>query len=324
MKKLFAILLALVMVCSLGVTAFAEQDLSQVQDVQPKIYKTYQVNNGTAPAETFTFTFTAVSYVNGEGNTVTDATIPAIPAATISFDAISESTTKDATLSINADNYALGVYTYKVEETAGSTAGVTYDGTDLYLVLTILRDESNGKHFVAAMHYQTATGEKKGEQGAIVNQYDSSSLSVTKQIEGNMADMEKEFTFTITFAAPENKNVNSSITVTKPNSTTETKTFVDGTLTYTIKLGDDDTVTFTNLPVGVTYKVSEDAENYTASQNNVEGTISTDAENKVEITNTLTSEVDTGISLDSLPYVVVLAVALLGAVVLFTKKRVNE
>lgn len=333
-KKILAILMALVLMLSMSAVAFAAEgdnegddensnapSWSNLQDVQPKVYKTYQVNNGTAPAETFTFTFTGQSYVNGNGETVQDATIPAISSATISFDAISSTETKNATLSINTNDYELGVYTYKVEETAGSTAGVTYDGTDLYLVLTILRDENSGKHFVAAMHYETATGDKKGEQGAIVNQYDSGSLSVTKQIAGNMADMTKKFAFTIEFSAPTGEVVNSTVTVTKPDGTTETKSFTDGSLTYTIDLGDNNTVKFENLPAGVTYTVSEEADGYTASQNDVAGSIEANDADTVEITNTLSTEVDTGISMDSIPYIVLLAVAAFGIVALMMKKR---
>lgn len=162
-KKLFAAAAAAALSLCCAVPAFAETtDYSSYQDVKPKVYKTYQVNNGTAPAETFTFKFEGQSYVNGDGQTVTGATIPAIADATISFDALTETSTKSAELDINANNYNLGVYTYKVTETAGDTAGVTYDDTELYLVLTILRDENSTKHYVAAMHYETATGEKLG------------------------------------------------------------------------------------------------------------------------------------------------------------------
>ena len=38
-------------------------------------------------------------------------------------------------------------------------------------------------------------------------------------------------------------------------------------------------------------------------------------------TNTLTAEVDTGISMDSMPYILLLAVAAMGLAVLFTRKR---
>lgn len=334
-KKLMALFLAMVMVMGLCVTAFADEGdeggettptqptVEAQQDEQPKVYKTYQVNNGTAPAETFTFKFTAESYKNGDGDTVADAMIPTIDNATISFDAIDTTETKSAELNIDANQYELGVYTYKVEEIAGSTAGVTYDSTPLYLVLTILRDENSGKHFVAAMHYETADGSKLGSDGAIVNEYDAGSLSVTKQITGNMADMTKKFAFTITFTAPTGKTVNSTITVTNPDASTENLTFdAEGTLTYTIDLGDDNTVTFTNLPAGVTYVVSEEAENYTASQNNVEGNIEANDADTVEITNDLNNgTIDTGITMDSLPYIVLLALVVVAGVVFFSKKR---
>lgn len=324
MKKFVSILLACMLVLSLGVAAYAETtDYSNYQDKQPKVYKTYQVNNGTAPAETFTFKFEGQSYVNGDGQTVTDATIPAIANATISFNALTATSKGEATLGIDAKNYELGVYTYKVTEVAGDTAGVTYDDTKLYLVLTILRDENSGKHFVAAMHYETVTGEKKGEDGAIVNEYDAGSLSVTKNIAGNMANIDKEFAITVRFAAPTDKTVESTITVTKPDNTTETKKFTDGALSYTINLGEDDTVTFTNLPEGVTYTVTENAENYTSSlpTGGATGDIAANDTDSVKITNTLTSEVDTGVTLDSIPYIVMLVAAVAAIAVVLTRKK---
>lgn len=321
MKKILSLALALVLVLSMGTVAFAA-DYNDYLDVDPVVPKIYKVNNGTAPAETFTFSFAGVSYKNGDGETIADATIPAIDNVTISFGDISETASKSVPVDIDANDYELGVYTYKVTEVAGSTAGVTYSNEELYLVLTILRDENSNQHYVAAMHYESATGTNKSS--GFTNEYDAGSLSVTKDIKGNMADMDKEFAFTIVFNAPSGKTVNSAITVNKPDGESEYIIFPEGetTYTYTINLGDDDTVTFTNIPKGVTYTVSEDPENYTSEHTTVaDGSISANNDDADLWTNTLTNEVDTGIDMDSVPYILLLAVACMGLFVFISKKR---
>ena len=321
MKKLFSALLALALVMSVSTAAFATAPAPSY-DVQPVIYKTYQVNNGTAPAQDFTFSFQGVSYTNGDGSVVDNANIPAIANATIQFDAISETTKNSTTLNINANDYDLGVYKYLVTETAGNTAGVTYSTKQYYLVLTIVRDEQSNKHFVGAFHYESLSGDKEdmGNEG-FVNTYDSGSLTVEKYIAGNMADMNKKFTFTISFNVAEGKSWDaSSIVVSSNNGKWSEK---DGYHIYTVDLGDRESVTFSNLPAGVTYGVGEDSENYesvkTVSDESM--TIEANDEDDVAFTNTLTNDIDTGISMDSLPYILMLAAAAVGMVVFFAKKR---
>lgn len=326
-KKFFAILLALVLTLSLSAVAFAAVS----QDAAPIVPKTYTINSGTAPAETFTFTFEGVSYKDGDGNVSNvgdNFSIPAINPVTISFDAINTTGNKTTTASVNANNYNLGVYTYKVTETAGNTAGVTYSNENLYLVLTVLRDETNGKHYFAAMHYQDASGTDK--TSGFTNAYDSGSLAVTKKISGNMADMDKEFNFTVVFTAPTGKTVKSEISTTA-GMTVDSPTYNNGgsaagwtTATYTFKLGHDDTMTFSNLPAGVTYTVSENKENYTQKNevySDATKTISAGDEDTYEVTNELTNVVDTGITMDSIPYIVLLALAVVGIAAVTMKKR---
>ena len=329
MKKIISIMLALVLVLSMGTVALAAEGdgeattpaktLEEVQDKPISVPKTYKVNNGTAPGETFTFRFTGVSYKNGDGNVVTGASIPEIGNITTTFSDLTETTTQYATKAINAGDYNLGVYTYEVEEVAPETktTGVTYSSEKLYLVLTILRDDSSGKHYVAAMHYQNATSEDKSS--GFTNEYDSGSLTVTKKIQGNMADMEKKFTFTITFAAPAGTDINSTFA-----SNSENGTWSEDGLTYTIALGHDESVTLSNIPAGTTYTVTEDKENYD-SDNGVFSddakTISANDADTVTFTNTLTQGIDMGISLDSMPYVLMLVVVAAGLFVLISKKR---
>lgn len=319
MKKIISIMLALVLALSMTTIAFAA-DYDSYLDKAPVVPKNYKVNNGTAPAETFTFKFEGVSYKNGDGQVVDNATIPAIGNVTIAFDALTATTSKTVEASINAADYALGVYTYKVTEVAPTTktTGVTYSEEELYLVLTILRDEQSGKHYVAAMHYESATGTDKST--GFTNEYDSGSLTVTKKIAGNMANMDKKFTFTITFAAPAGTEIKSAIASNSENGTWNG-------LTYTIALGHDESVTLSNIPAGTTYTVTEDAENYTSNGGvftDTTKTISANDTDSVTFTNTLTQRIDTGIGLDSLPYVLMLVVVCSGAVVFFSKKRASR
>lgn len=328
MKKLISLALALMLVLSLSTVAFAAtQDLTGVLDQSTTFTKQYVVNNGTAPAETFSFEVEYQSYKNNEGEDATATSHPTVTLGTAAFNALSATGT--ATASVSISNYAdveLGVYTYKITEVVPTTktAGTTYNSTPVYLVVTILRDEESNNHYVAAIHYETATGEKTGE---ITNSYAAGQLTVTKEIEGNMADMDKEFEFTVKFTPESGTEFDTTVQITNDAATTS-RTYTatanaDGTYTVVFNLGDGDTATFSNIPVGTTYEISEDEDGYTKEHTTAaDGTISANNETDVDVwTNTLTSEIDTGITMDYMPYVLLLAVAAVGLVVMFTKKR---
>lgn len=319
MKKIAAIVFSAMMMLNMGTAVFAE-GIQDVQDIQPTIKKTYQVNHGTAPAETFTYNFVPVSYTNGDGETVAGAEIPAIAPVTIAFDqAISETTVKEVDVPINVANYQLGTYTYNVSEASGNTAGVSYSEENLYLVLTIIRDEDSNKHYVAALHYEDANGSKTDND--LTNNYDSGSLTVTKHIAGNMAEMSKKFAFTISFANPAGREIKSAISTDATSGTWS----ADG-LTYTIDLGNNESVKFDNIPAGVSYTVGENSENYTSDKTDdkVQGDIAASDADTVSFTNTLTNgTIDTGINLDSMPYIMILCLVAVCAVVLFVRKRTS-
>lgn len=330
MKKLFAILLALVMVCSLGVTAFAEEatapavgttnTASVANGGSFTINKEYNVT-GTAPAETFTFSVTNSKVVDGDAETA-----PAVTVGSVSF---AGDKTETKTVTVTLPTYTkVGEYQYTISETASTTAGVTTQDP-LTLVVYVVNGENN--ELVCYVALKDENGKVDGFTGDLANKYESGSLAVTKKVTGNMGDKTKEFEVTVTFT---NANGASTISYTE-GTVTKTINFVNGTATAVIGLKDSETITFTNIPAGTTYTVSEedytgnnggyDAAVYKYSDTEEIKTISANDEDTVEITNNKNDgEINTGISLDSLPYVVVLAVALLGAVVLFTKKRVNE
>ena len=334
-KRLFALALVLCMLACLCVSVFADEggttgsnDYTDKIGVTPKVIKTYDVKHGTAPAETFTFSFEAVSY-KGLDKVEHQATeeginIPAINNVQISYAALASSAaaadkTKNVEIPVDASKYDLGIYTYKVSEVAPDTktAGVTYSTENLYLVLTILYDSNNAKNYVAAMHYESATSTNKSQ--GFKNEYDSGSLTVTKTIVGNMATKTDKFEIKITFT-PETGTTIPANTISDAASGTWSE---DG-LTYTIQLSDNESVTLTNIPAGTTYEVAEPQPgNYTSTitYGDTTKTIAGGDADTVGVENKLVSEVDMGVSLDSLPYILALAVAFGGAVVLFTRKR---
>ena len=326
MKKFLSLALALVLVLSLSTVAFAA-DYDEYLDKSTSFTKEYVVTNGTAPAETFDFAVEYQSFKNNEGKTETATAYPTVTLG----DAVFEnalSTTGTASVSVAISNYAnvaLGVYTYMITEVVHTTktAGTTYNSDPVYLVVTILRDEDSANHYVAAIHYETATGEKTGK---ITNSYNAGQLSVTKQIEGNMADMTKKFEFTVVFTPAEGTAFDTTVQIANDAASTKREYNAtaneDGTYTIVFELGDDETATFTNIPVGTTYTVSENEDGYTKKHTTeADGSI-TGGDTDADVwTNTLTSEIDTGITMDSMPYILLLAVACMGLFVFISKKR---
>lgn len=325
MKKLLSLTLALIMVLTLSVAVFAAEDQDATFSLTYKL-----VNDGTSnPAETFTFTFT-----NGQ---VTEASAgaaaPAIPNAAVTFDAGTATVAgleKQVSVALSEVEWpSVGIYTYDVQQVAGSTAGVTYSDVTAKLKVTVARDDATGEYYTAFVTLSLADDDKDGQTDTktanFENTYSAGSLSVTKNVAGNLGDRSKEFNVRVTFTAPDASVVNSTISYVVDGETETIAPVWDGnTASVQIALHHEETVTFTNIPYGVTYTVEEDADSaagyevsYTDNQN---GTIDA-ASDTVIVTNTKGTTVDTGVVLDSLPYVLLIAVALVGVVAFTAKKR---
>ena len=92
----------------------------------------------------------------------------------------------------------------------------------------------------------------------------------------------------------------------------------------TFYLKDGETLSIANLPYGVSYTVTETAaEGYTTNKEGDSGSINAAAQTAA-FTNDRTTTVDTGITTDSLPYVLLLGIVVLAGAVLFIKRRANN
>lgn len=331
MKKIISFALALILALSMSTVAFATDN----QDAS--FNKTYKITNeGTSnPEETFTFTFTADRVTDSNKNLgVSD--MPAIANSTISYGA---GTATVAGLQ-KAVNVALsdvtwpgvGVYYYQVKETSGNTAGVTYDSATAYLKVTVAYDEGTNTYYTAFVTLNLADENGDGitdnKTGGFTNEYSAGSLSIKKIVTGNMGDQSAYFAVKVKLTGETGKTYLNSYSVTGGSYASNPSTIAIGTET-TFYLKHDDTITISNLPYGVTYTVVED--DYTSQEKGAYQEADykfsdtakkiDSASDTVQITNAKSTTVDTGINMDSMPYILILAVAFVGLFVFISKKR---
>ena len=333
MKKFVAILLTLMLVLGIGAAVADEAPATPTtyKDMPTvTITKDYELTNeGTeSPEETFNFTIAANS-VTDAATGVTKDNMPMPTIGNVAYAAgEAGSATKSKTVTITLPTYeSVGIYTYIIKETAGTTAGVTYYGEDILLKVTVI--EQGGKIRVAAVHTEeghSGTGDNKKDTFA--NTYKAGTLNVTKTVAGNLGDQSKMFDFTVTFTKPTGKEVKSAINakVAGTGATDFNVAWDDkGTYTYTFQLKHGQTASFENLPYGVTYTVTEAAaDGYTTTKAGDSGAISA-AEQTAAFTNTKTGEIDTGVTTENLPYVLLIGfVVLAGAALLIKRKAHNN
>jgi fibronectin-binding protein 1 len=153
------------------------------------------------------------------------------------------------------------------------------------------------------------------------------SLTVKKTIGGDLGDRTKRFSFTAKFTNADGTPYTSALTA--PSSSDWAAGAEAGV--YTFKLGHDEEITIANIPAGIRYEVSEDAEDYEAtvktgggeavSGTSASGTLAEDT--ALEFENVKNGEIPTGVAaMDRVLYLAGLFVVLmLAAALLFLRKR---
>lgn len=343
LKKFFAGVLAAAMMLTVGATAaFAtEPDKISVPgadgnakmfttgDATLHLTKELKVESGTAPSK-MTFNFEVKS-----GATVVDE-----PSVTFepSQDEGSFAATKTYTRTFGIDLEKLlgtnktqvGTYEYTITEKNTTIPGITKDPKTVKMTVTVVNKESNNLSESTGYGYIVALRNNEDSQksdGKFTNTYNAYDLTVKKVVKGNFADLKDKFTFNIALSKDANKDNNyagATVTVSdNANPANNASWAIDGT-TRTITLKHNQTAIISNLPVGVTYTVTEtqgegwvyktDGEVKTATAINAE-------KNEVTIINEHEGTPDMGVVLDNAPYIAMLAIVAIGGVALMLNKR---
>lgn len=341
-KKLGAFVLAGTMLLSMGTTVFAAGEPT-VPDVnsngQVPITKEFEMADGLkTPAATFKFT--ATSQIAGAPTaTIADVSFTEGQTGTLKGEKyVLEGTT---TISFQGTWPHAGEYVYTVKETQESIPNVTYD-TSTYTLRVYVINGTNGLK-VEKITAEGANG--KTNKILFTNTYakNDATLTIEKNTEGDYADKTRKFDFEITFT----KSPMSDQTTFTGTIGAQSVEYTAGQ-TKTFKLADGEKLVFNNLPVGTTYMVKELAatDGYTPKVTVVENKTTTvtnktvqetealdtlkengknnlvgENENKVTFTNTYKDVAVTGIVMNNLPFILLVAVAIVAFVSLAVIKR---
>lgn len=328
MKKLASIILALTLVMGMSTVSFAEETKPTPSTAtELNFTKSYKTTAGETPAvfpsETLKFEVTAK-----DGN-------PDNTMITIADHSVTGNPDNNVVISVPAYNN-VGKWNYTIKEKIGNTQGVTYtkDGQQQSFDVQVLVTYSteNSDQLVSQIVFSSPDG-NEDKIDEIVNIYDLGSLTIDKNVDGNLASKTQKFDIDVVFTS--NKPVLSAINgVTK--WTENNGVYTSNTVTFSLAHGDN-VATVANIPAGVTYKVVEQSKHteadvngsaiskgYTVTYDKAEGTIAADTTSAAVVTNTKGTTVDTGIGMDSLPYMLLLAFAFAGMVVFFAKKRFSR
>ena len=350
MKKAMSAILAAAMVMSMGMTAMADEKplatkAATYSTDAALLKKAYAVAGATTVGEK-----EKAGYVDGtkiypnetlKFESVADTNNPDKGVLNLTIADLVVKGNADQKISISVPSYSVaGTYHYTISETAGDKAGVTYSKETLKISVLVTYDykDSDNDGYRMTATVGVTQPEKGNKDFEFNNTYDLGSLDVKKSVTGNLGDKNKEFDVYVTFTS--SNAIASDITYVDSN---EIKTITaadvnsDGA-TVKITLKDAETVKFYNIPAGVTYSVKESDEySKDTNKNGVNGydaptytygnetkTIAKDKTDEVNVINKKETGVDTGISLDNMPYFMVLAMVALGLVGFVSKKRSNE
>jgi len=354
-KKLLSLILVATMIMAMGIGAFAadgdgegDQGATKYDLSEAYMTKDLHVADGIDISEVNQFTFTYTFNADASDGFKSGDVAPAITDQTITVGTqSSDHAYGDLALSkvftdANAFPHA-GVYAYTVVETPITKDGLTCDDSE-YIVRIYVANDGD------ALKFDGITVEKEGEKVDPTKEGDTSgfnfeneyveiiddeeaALTIKKVIDGDYGDKTKEFPVTVTLTIPSTATA-ADVAVAEGTVTGEAPT-----LTVTADLANNDTIEFTKLPAGTTFKVEETQDaNY---KGKIEGDLITtanfdkgvkveaestgpvlEAGKEVTLTNTRDESIPTGVIINTLPYVLIVAIAAAGFFYMQMKKRV--
>ena len=304
LKKFFAGVLAAAMMLTVGATAaFATEPsnktisvkdndgnakMFQTGDATLTLTKSLEVKNGTAPNE-MEFTFS----VADSGNTAvagatTAAKFEAGQDKVIKAFVAGKTYTADFTVDIEkllgeTKKKTVGEYTYTLSEDTVKYPGVSANDSALTMKITVVNQLNDQKQPIADSYgYYVALyrdSKKVEAKDAFKNSYDSKSLILSKTVHGALADLNKDFTFTIKFTkdtgvdannlymGPQVGTLGTNVSI-KPEGTATllaANTYLELDKPYTVSLRHNGSLELSNLPAGIKYEVFENGSEVSGS-----------------------------------------------------------
>jgi len=200
---------------------------------------------------------------------------------------------------VNFGNVPVGTY-YLIEHAAPEF----YQGTNTVYLVEVQESSATMK--------QWADGVWKSATKTVTNTLQTMEVTIKKVVAGNFGVHTKDFAFTVT--SDKALNAGTGYTLSNSNKTASFTLQHNGSVTLKVQ-------------AGATFTIDEDAQDYTMTLAANKGTISGDqytvSENgaTITVTNTKNTEVDTGIALDSLPYILLLVLAVLFVIFFLAKHK---
>ncbi len=328
-------------------TALAASVSTTDQGADTKITKTWEVPSDAQYSDdeefTFALTYSTADEINGikSAHPTTadgaDFTSSNIVMKGKDFTANGTNYTASKTLAdaLSGINFSKpGQYYFTLTEIPGNDQDIVYNPTNAsYMVrVDVVWDlDAEGAPTTTAkiktVQLLNAAGKVKAPVAAFTNTDPNGNLKVEKTVKGIAANTNDEFTFSVTLTKG-GKPLAGSYN-TKKNGTASDKVH-DGS-TFTLKSGE--TFEIDNLPEGTSYTVTEtDAKGYDSTDVTAEGTttqktttgsgtISNGDNDKVDFVNNKGFGPQTGITMNTLPFVAVGVVAVAGGAALVISRR---
>lgn len=307
LKKFFAGVLAAAMMLTVGATAaFATEPsnktisvkdndgnakMFQTGDATLTLTKSLEVKNGTAPNE-MEFTFSVADSSNtAVAGATTAAKFEAGQDEEIKAFVAGKTYTANFTVNIekllgDTKKNTVGEYTYTLSEDTVKYPGVSANDSALTMKITVVNQLNDQKQPIANSYgYYVALyrgGNKIEAKDAFKNSYDSKSLTLSKTVHGALADLKKDFTFTIKFTkdtttatitnemyrGPQVGTLGDNVSIKLAGTGTTpltANTYLELDKPYTVSLRHNGSLELSNLPAGIKYEVFEDGSEVSGS-----------------------------------------------------------